>query len=188
VSRRTPCQAAIGIADGRKRTTLSVGTPTLNDALRFGALAERHGAQPEVVSAQHLRYEMNTDFEASTLGAKELTALVAAWRQGAISRDTLLHNLRAGELLPPARTNEKEVELIGKALPIERASATSASVTGEVLTSSQSPSRTPGRPSFRRGSLTFSVDDLRRSHDRQGLETELVRRTAVHNRSTILQT
>ena len=44
---------------------------------------------------------------------EDLTALVAAWQQGAISRDTLLHNLRAGELLPPARTNEQEVELIG---------------------------------------------------------------------------
>lgn len=66
------------------------------------------------MSPQHLRYELNTDFEASTLGAKELTVLVAAWQQGATSRDTLLHNLRAGELFPPARTNEQEVELIGK--------------------------------------------------------------------------
>lgn len=39
---------------------------------------------------------------------------MAAWLQGTISRDTLLHNLRAGESLPPARTNEQEVELIGK--------------------------------------------------------------------------
>ena len=65
------------------------------------------------MSSQHLRYELNADFEAATLGAKELTALVSAWPQGAISRDTLLHNLRAGELLPPARTNEQEVELMG---------------------------------------------------------------------------
>jgi hypothetical protein len=48
------------------------------------------------------------------LGAKERTALVAAWQQGAISRSTLLHNLRAGELLPPARTNEEETQLIEK--------------------------------------------------------------------------
>jgi hypothetical protein len=39
---------------------------------------------------------------------------VSAWQSGAISRDTLLHNLRAGEVLPPARTNEEEVELIQK--------------------------------------------------------------------------
>jgi len=35
-----------------------------------------------------------------------------AWQSGAISRDTLLHNLRTGEILPAARTNEQEVELI----------------------------------------------------------------------------
>ena len=44
--------------------------------------------------------------------AAEIQALVAAWQSGAISRDTLLHNLRTGEILPPARTNEQEVELI----------------------------------------------------------------------------
>ncbi len=72
---------------------------------------------PEDVSPQHLRYELNTDFDAATLGAQELTALVAAWQQGAISRDTRLHNLRAGELLPPACTNEQETEWIGQEPP-----------------------------------------------------------------------
>jgi hypothetical protein len=71
-------------------------------------------ALPEAVSPQQVHYELNTDSDAATLDAKELQALVAAWQQGAISRDTLLHNLRTGEILPPARTNEQEVELIGK--------------------------------------------------------------------------
>ena len=31
---------------------------------------------------------------------------------GAISRDTLLHNFRQGEILPPGRTNEQELEKI----------------------------------------------------------------------------
>jgi len=30
------------------------------------------------------RYELNTDFEASLLGAKETQALVSAWQSGAI--------------------------------------------------------------------------------------------------------
>ena len=37
-----------------------------------------------------------------------------AWQSGAISRDTLLHNFRTGEILPSARTNEQELELIRK--------------------------------------------------------------------------
>jgi hypothetical protein len=61
-----------------------------------------------------LRYELNTDFEAGMLGAKALQSLVSAWQSGAISRDTLLHNLRTGEVLPPPRTNEQEMELIRK--------------------------------------------------------------------------
>ena len=42
----------------------------------------------------------------------EIQALVSAWQSGAISRDTLLHNLRTGEVLPTSRTNEQELELI----------------------------------------------------------------------------
>ena len=48
------------------------------------------------------------------MGAPEIQALVAAWQAGAISRDTLLHNFRVREILPPARTNEAEVESISR--------------------------------------------------------------------------
>jgi len=34
-----------------------------------------------------------------------------------ISQDTLLHNLRTGEILPSARTNEQELQLIRKEPP-----------------------------------------------------------------------
>ena len=69
-------------------------------------------AAPGDVTAEHISYQLNTDFEASMMSATEITALVAAWQSGAISRDTLLHNFRTGEILPPARTNEQEMELI----------------------------------------------------------------------------
>ena len=36
------------------------------------------------------------------------------FRPGAISQDTLLHNLPTGEILPSAQTNEEELELIRK--------------------------------------------------------------------------
>ena len=64
-----------------------------------------------------ISYELNTDFAASLLSATEIQALVAALQCGAISRDTLLHNFRTGEILPPARTNEQEIELIAKEPP-----------------------------------------------------------------------
>jgi hypothetical protein len=56
--------------------------------------------------------KLNTDFETAHLNGPELTALVSAWQAGAISRDTLLHNLRQGEILPPGRSGEQEGELI----------------------------------------------------------------------------
>ena len=64
------------------------------------------------MTAAHLRYERNTDFASAMLTPAEIHALVAAWQSGAISRDTLLHNLRTGEILPPSRTSEQELELI----------------------------------------------------------------------------
>ena len=48
------------------------------------------------------------------MSAAEMQALVTAWQWGATSRDTLLHNFRTGEILPSARTNDQEMELIRK--------------------------------------------------------------------------
>ena len=56
--------------------------------------------------------QLNTDFSLQGMTSQDLQAVVAAWQSGAISRDTLLHNLRTGEIVPSARTNEQEVELI----------------------------------------------------------------------------
>ena len=87
-------------------------TASLNSVLRWVYWWHSTEARPEDVTAAHLRYELNTDFDSAMLTPAEIQALVAAWQSGAISRDTLLHNLRTGEILPPARTNEQEVELI----------------------------------------------------------------------------
>jgi len=92
-------------------------TASLNDVLRWVYWWHSTEAAPEDVTAGHISYELNTDFEASLMSATEIQALVAAWQSGAISRDTLLHNFRTGEILPPARTNEQEIELIRKEPP-----------------------------------------------------------------------
>ena len=70
------------------------------------------GATAGDVKPEHIHYELNTDFEASLMSAAEMQALVPAWQSGAVSRDTLQHNFRTGEILPSARTNEQEMELI----------------------------------------------------------------------------
>ena len=92
-------------------------TASLNDVMRWVYWWHSIEETPEDITAAHISYELNRDFEASLLGATEIQALVAAWQCGAISRDTLLHNFRTGEILPPARTNEQEIELIRKEPP-----------------------------------------------------------------------
>jgi len=85
---------------------------SMNAVLRWVYWWHSTELAPEDVTRAHLNYELNSDFEASLLGAPEIQALVAAWQAGAIIRETLLHNLRAGEILPSARTNDQELELI----------------------------------------------------------------------------
>jgi hypothetical protein len=52
--------------------------------------------------------KMNTDFVDSRLSASDLTALVSTWQSGGISHDTLLYNLKRGEILEPGTDIEAE--------------------------------------------------------------------------------
>jgi hypothetical protein len=61
--------------------------------------------------------ELNTDFETAQMTAPELQALVAAWQAGGISQETLLHNLRHGEVLAPGTTTDEEMRRIGNKDP-----------------------------------------------------------------------
>ena len=85
---------------------------SLNDVLRWVYWWHSTETVPGDVTGELVNYKLNSDFEASLLSATEIQALVAAWQSGAISRDTLLDNLRMGEIVPSERTNEQEVELI----------------------------------------------------------------------------
>jgi hypothetical protein len=56
--------------------------------------------------------ELNKEFVSQKLSAQEVVALVQAWQQNGISMDTLLYNLKVGEVLPPDREIEDEKKLI----------------------------------------------------------------------------
>lgn len=76
---------------------------------------------PEAISEDLVLLQLNTDFSAKGLSSDELTAIVAAWQAGAISRETMFDLFRRGEVLPPGRTDAEE----------RRLTAGSASRTGE---------------------------------------------------------
>jgi hypothetical protein len=70
----------------------------------------------QVGAAAGVGFTMNTDLGARGMSGEEITAVVAAWRAGAISRETLLERLKRGEVLPEGRTVAQERALIhGKA-------------------------------------------------------------------------
>lgn len=85
---------------------------TLTKALKICVWWIGFEASPADVEDERCRIELNTDFVLTKMTSEELTALVAAWQSGAISRDTMWHNLRMGELLPDKRSNEEEADLI----------------------------------------------------------------------------
>ena len=68
-------------------------------------------ASPETISEDLVLLQLNTDFSAKGLASDELTAIVAAWQAGAISRETMFDLFRRGEVLPPGRTDEEEARL-----------------------------------------------------------------------------
>jgi hypothetical protein len=64
------------------------------------------------VDAKGASFTMNTDLGARAMSGEEITAVVAAWRSGAISRDSMLERLKRGEVLPDGRSVAQERALI----------------------------------------------------------------------------
>jgi hypothetical protein len=76
-----------------------------DDVVQLGA------AWPDDVTREQVAMELNTDFSTKGLSAQEITAVVQAWQNGALSRDSMLDIFRRGEVLPEGRTNEEETRL-----------------------------------------------------------------------------
>jgi hypothetical protein len=69
------------------------------------------------VSSQ-VRYQLNTDFMPVGLSAQDMAGLVQAYQAGAISFDTLIDNLKRGEIVPAERTAEDEKAMIDANPPL----------------------------------------------------------------------
>jgi hypothetical protein len=70
-----------------------------------------------VISDDDASIELNRDFDASKMLPSEAAQLVQVWMQGGISKSTLIYNFQTGELLPPNRSIEGEMELIEEQAP-----------------------------------------------------------------------
>lgn len=97
----------------RTRSELSLLASTVNmveaaliKLLRLAAEWTQLNSSDEVVVKLH------RDFVTAQMDPAILTALVKAWQSGAISHDTLLMNLKKGELMDVNRALDDELELI----------------------------------------------------------------------------
>ena len=70
----------------------------------------------DVAGAPGVSIAMNTDLAARAISAELLAAVLATWRAGGLSRESMLEILKRGEILPEGRTVAQERALIhGKA-------------------------------------------------------------------------
>lgn len=95
---------------------------SLNDSLsRVLQIAQWwiQGGDLDAIAGQ-VSFTMNTDLGACAMSGEEITAVVAAWRAGAISRESMLERLKRGEVLPDGRSVAQERALIhGKAVAVK---------------------------------------------------------------------
>lgn len=89
----------------------------LTHVLRWAHWWNSTEAMPDDVTNEQVAIELNTDYSTRGLSANEIVAVVQAWQNGALSRDSMLDIFRRGEVLPEGRTNEEEVRLIAVGKP-----------------------------------------------------------------------
>jgi hypothetical protein len=101
----------------------SVST-SLTHVLRWAYWWNSTVTMPDDVSQEQVLVELNTDYSTRGLTATEIAAVVSAWQNGALSRESMLDIFRRGEVLPEGRTNEEEERLVKVGLPSKEANDT----------------------------------------------------------------
>ena len=86
---------------------------SLRQVLHWAHWWNSTGPWPDDGAKDQVVIELNTDFSTKGLSAQEVTAVVAAWQNSALSRDSMLNIFRRGEVLPEGRSNEEEIRLVG---------------------------------------------------------------------------
>jgi hypothetical protein len=87
---------------------------SLNESLSRVLQLAQWWSEGGELEAQAASFTMNTDLGARAMSGEEISAVVSAWRTGAISRETMLDRLKRGEVLPDGRTVAQERALINR--------------------------------------------------------------------------
>lgn len=106
---------AIELRQSGENSVLSAVSQSVSDSLthvlRWAYWWNSTEASPDSIGEDLVLMELNSDFNTKGMSSKEISAVVAAWQSGAISRETMFDLFRRGEVLPPGRTDEEEARL-----------------------------------------------------------------------------
>lgn len=94
---------------GNLKSIANMISKGLSNILR---IHEWWAGQTENHEDPRIMMQLNTDLATARLKPQDLQALMLAWQQGGISKETLLWNLQQGEVLPPGLTIEDEIRRI----------------------------------------------------------------------------
>ena len=111
--------------------SLSIGD-SLSHVLRWVFWWNSTEVTPEAVGEKTVLVTLNADFNLKGLASDEINAIVAAWKAGAISRETMFDLFRLGDVLPVGRSNAEETKLVASApqpAPVAPAPAPSQTAT-----------------------------------------------------------
>ena len=107
---------AIELRQSGENSVLSAVSLSVSDSLthmlRWVYWWNSTEATPEAIGDDAVLVTLNTDFKTKGMTSDQITAIVAAWQAGAISRDTMFDLFRKGEVLPAGRSNQEESQLL----------------------------------------------------------------------------
>jgi hypothetical protein len=85
---------------------------SLSQVLRWVYWWNSTESTPGDIGDKTVLVSLNADFSLNGMASTEIAAVVAAWKAGAISQDTMFDLFRMGDVLPVGRSNEDEAKLV----------------------------------------------------------------------------
>lgn len=108
-----------GIGENSSLTKISGSCSTsLSQVLKLASWWYGNQEKIEDITDEQASVELNTNFVPAKLTPEEITALIKAYQSGAITKETMVWNMKQGGILEPSRTVDDELaKLASEPLP-----------------------------------------------------------------------
>jgi hypothetical protein len=133
--------ASIELRQSGENSVLSAVSLSISDSLshvlRWVYWWNSTEPTPEAIGDKTVLMTLNSDFSLKGMASDEINAVVAAWKAGAISRDTMFDLFRMGDVLPVGRSNDEEKALVQSQAPKVQSPAAAAPAPAQTPTKNQ---------------------------------------------------